>query len=507
MAVCLGAVRYHALADQPGATPTMLNTLEARARQAAPGDVQYWAVRGVSERAERLLVRQDVAHAPSRSRDEGAMVTVISGGMGYAATADTSVAGLRAAFAQATALARASAGKTVFDYTNLLMPKPQGRYDSTVAQGSEQLSLVDKIDLLRAVSAATRVDERIVDWQASLWVVQVDQLHITSEGARAEQHWQMLTPAIQATAQVAGITQTRSSAGQYNGFCQQGGLEVLGRGRFHEDGPRVANEAIELALAPPCPSGEMDLVLMPDQMMLQIHESIGHPLELDRILGDERNFAGTSFVTLDMFGHYRYGSELLNVSHNPSQPHEFASFAFDDDGSPAVRELIIERGVLQRPLGGAISQARAKAQGFALGGVATTRACSWNRAPIDRMSNLNVEPGDASFNDIIASVDYGMLMHTNCSWSIDDSRNKFQFGCEYGRVIRHGQLAEVVRNPNYRGISATFWRSLAMVGDASTFAVMGTPYCGKGEPAQVIRVGHAAPVCKFAKVAVFGGAA
>ncbi|HEY1393014.1 MAG TPA: metallopeptidase TldD-related protein, partial [Methylibium sp.] len=175
--------------------------------------------------------------------------------------------------------------------------------------------------------------------------------------------------------------------------------------------------------------------------------------------------------------------------------------------APARRELLIERGTLKRPLGGAVSQARARALGYELGGVATTRACSWNRAPIDRMSNLNVEPGDADFEQIIASVAYGVVMHTNCSWSIDDSRNKFQFGCEYGRVIRQGRLAEVVRNPNYRGISATFWRSLAMVGDASTFQVMGTPYCGKGEPSQVIRVGHAAPVCKFSKVAVFGGAA
>jgi len=485
----------------------MLDDLQARARQAAPRDVSYWAVRGVSERAQHLTVRQDVAQAPALVRDQGVMVTVIAGGMGYAATADSSVAGLKAAFERARALAQASAGKTVFDYTSLQMPQPQGRYDSVVEQDSAALSLPARIDLLRSISAATRVDERIVDWSASLWTVHTDQLYVTSEGARAEQHWQMLTPAIQATAQVGGVTQTRSSAGQYNGFCQQGGLEVLARARFHEDGPRVAREAIELALAPQCPSGEMDLVLMPDQMMLQIHESIGHPLELDRILGDERNYAGTSFVTLDMFGHYRYGSDLLNVSYDPGQPHEFAGFAFDDDGSAAQRQRIIERGVLQRPLGGAISQARSRALGFDLGGVATTRACAWNRAPIDRMSNLNVEPGDARFEDIIASVEHGVLMHTNCSWSIDDSRNKFQFGCEYGQVIRQGQLAEVVRNPNYRGISATFWRSLAMVGDASTFAVMGTPFCGKGEPSQVIRVGHAAPVCKFADVAVFGGAA
>ena len=486
----------------------MLDTLETQAQKAAPPGIQHWAVRGVSERSEQLRVRQNVAEAPSLSIDEGVMVTVIDGGLGYAATSDTSEAGLKEAFARATTLARASAGKTVFNYASLQMPRPSGRYESPVQQASDGLGLPAKLDLLHTVSAATKGgDDRIVDWTASLWTVQTDQLFITSEGGRAEQHWRLLTPAIQATAHANGVTQTRSSAGQYNGFCQQGGLEVLERAGFQSDGPRVAREAVELALAPQCPSGEMDLVLMPDQMMLQIHESIGHPLELDRILGDERNFAGTSFVTMDMFGHYQYGSELLNVTYDPTQAFEFAGFAFDDDGSGAERQYIIERGILKRPLGGAISQARARSLGLDLGGVATTRACSWNRAPIDRMSNLNVEPGDASLEQIIGSVEHGVLMHTNCSWSIDDSRNKFQFGCEYGRVIRNGRLAEVVRNPNYRGISATFWRSLSMVGDGSTFQVMGTPYCGKGEPAQIIRVGHAAPVCKFAKVAVFGGAA
>jgi predicted Zn-dependent protease len=303
-----------------------------------------------------------------------------------------------------------------------------------------------------------------------------------------------------------GDTQIRTAAGQYNGFCQQGGFEVLERANFRNDGPRVAREAIELAHAPNCPSGDMDVLLMPDQMMLQIHESIGHPLELDRILGDERNFAGTSFVTLDMFGHYQYGSKLLNVSYAPDVHAQFASFAFDDDGAPARREWIIREGVLMRPLGGTVSQARAKGLRPDISGVSTTRACSWNRPPIDRMSNLNIEPGAATLDEMIASIDEGVMMRTNSSWSIDDSRNKFQFGCEWGRMIRKGKLAEVVKRPNYRGISSSFWRSLAMVGNESTFEVMGTPFCGKGEPNQVIRVGHAAPACKFENVAVFGGA-
>ena len=237
-------------------------------------------------------------------------------------------------------------------------------------------------------------------------------------------------------------------------------------------------------------------------MMLQVHESIGHPLELDRILGDERNFAGTSFVTLDMFGAYRYGSDLLNVTHDPTRAHQYASYGWDDDGLRAEKQFLIRNGILERPLGGSVSQARA-----GIAGVANTRASSWNRAPIDRMANLNIEPGTSSLDALIAGVKLGVMMRTNVSWSIDDSRNKFQFGCEWGRVIRQGKLAEVVKNPNYRGISATFWRSLSGVGDESTYEVMGTPFCGKGEPSQVIRVGHASPACRFSNVEVFGGEA
>jgi predicted Zn-dependent protease len=245
----------------------------------------------------------------------------------------------------------------------------------------------------------------------------------------------------------------------------------------------------------------MDLVLAPDQMMLQIHESIGHPLELDRILGDERNYAGTSFVTLDMFGSYRYGSELLNVTFDPTRSEELASYRWDDDGVEAERVHLIERGILKAPLGSVISQTRA-----GRAGTANARATSWNRPAIDRMANLNVEPGESTLEELIAGVERGVLMRTNRSWSIDDSRNKFQFGCEVGRRIENGELKELVKNPCYRGISATFWRSLSGVGDTSTLEVLGTPFCGKGEPNQVVRVGHASPACRFRSVDVFGGA-
>ena len=319
----------------------------------------------------------------------------------------------------------------------------------------------------------------------------------TSAGARIAQRFHTLAPGLAAVANQGSQTQRRTGGGARYG--RQGGLELLPQVGVPQHAQRVAEESLALLEAPECPSERMDLLLMPSQMALQIHESIGHPLELDRILGDERNYAGTSFVCLDLFGHYRYGSELLNVTFDPTRPEQLASYAFDDEGSAAQRVHLIEAGLLKRALGGASSQRRA-----GLAGTANARASDWFRPPIDRMANLNLEPGDRALGELIGGIERGVLMDTNRSWSIDDSRNKFQFGCELGRLIQDGELQGLVRNPNYRGISARFWRNLAAVGDAATAEVQGVYNCGKGEPNQSIEVGHASPACVFRDVEVFG---
>lgn len=476
----------------------MFDSIRSQFKRLAPA-VDFCSLRLVRERQQQISVRQGVLQPFSTSHDSGAMITVIHrGGYGYAATSDLSDAGLASAVARAKTWAEQSAGRAVTDYSAIAMSDARGSYASPKSSNPPQLSQSQIIEILMRESNDAQIDERIVDTYASLWTVNTEQLYISTAGADVFQEISLVMPDFHASANDGADTQGRSLGGR--GICLQGDMSIFLERGMVGCGKRLATEALELLAAPNCPTGKMDLLLMPSQMMLQIHESIGHPLELDRILGDERNYAGTSFVTLDMFGKYQYGSNLLNVSFDPTRPEQMASYGWDDDGTPAEKQYVIKDGILQCPLGGAISQARA-----GIAGVAAARSCSWNRPPLDRMSNLNVEAGSSSFAEMIKSVERGILMDTNISWSIDDSRNKFQFGSEYGRLIENGELTSVVKNPNYRGISATFWRSLKAVGDQSTFEVMGTPFCGKAEPSQVIRVGHASPACLFDQVEVFGG--
>jgi predicted Zn-dependent protease len=382
------------------------------------------------------------------------------------------------------------------------LPRPgsRGEYASPSLLDAALPARSDWYAILQRESQEAGCDARIVDWEALVDVLHATQRPLTSEGGDVLQRHRYLYPSVASPrTRTASRSSGRLTASAASPARRHRDFERTG---FAGAGRRVADEALELLLAPNCPSGRMDVLLAPDQMVLQIHESIGHPLELDRILGDERNFAGTSFVTPDMFGTYRYGSEHLNITFDPTRPEELASYAYDDEGTPAEKTWLIRDGVLERPLGGAISQSRA-----GLPGVANSRAASWNRPPIDRMANLNLEPGTATFDALVEGIEHGVLLETNASWSIDDSRNKFQFGCERGTIIENGKLRHVVKNPNYRGISAEFWRSLARVGNADTVRVLGTPYCGKGEPSQTIRVGHASPACVFTNVDVFGGEA
>jgi predicted Zn-dependent protease len=450
-------------------------------------EAPFWSVRFHDERSEVLALRQDTLEPPRLSRDRGAMVSAyVEGGAGYCATSDLSQGGLQRALDRASEWARATQGRSIVRFEPWKSVPPRGDYETPVSGGYPDRIAMQ--EMLAVECKEARCDGRIVERTAAFEIVEDERVYLTSAGGEVRQRFRFTVPHLRVTANEGMTTQSRSLE-----HARQGGFEAIDASGFAGAGRRLADEALQLLAAPNCPSGKRDLLLMPDQMMLQIHESIGHPLELDRILGDERNYAGTSFVRPEMIGSYRYGSELLNVTYDPTVPGELATYGFDDEGMPARKRHLIRSGILVAPLGGE--------------GVANSRASGWNRPPIHRMANLNVEPGTSSLEEMVGSIERGVLMRTNVSWSIDDSRNKFQFGCEWGELIEEGRRKGVVKNPNYRGVSATFWRSLARVGGPRTFEVHGTQYCGKGEPNQAIQCGHAAPACVFAGVEVFGGEA
>ncbi|MFC1565547.1 TldD/PmbA family protein [Candidatus Neomarinimicrobiota bacterium] len=458
-------------------------------------------LREVDERTTVRFIRDGHPQSNTRTKTFGIMVEVLANGQfGYVGTNDISARGIQKAAKNAYQQAKLAAKYAIHSFTDAARPKAVGSYKSPYKNAFSESSPGELNELMTKASKVLKVSDKVISNNAFVQIVNSKHKFVSSNGSDISQDFLMVTFDLVATAQDGTNINTRS-AGGLRGLSRQIGAELFDEQWILHKAKVIGEQAVELTTAEECPKGTMDLVLAPDQMMLQIHESVGHALEIDRILGDERNYAGWSFVKLEDFGKLQYGSKLMNATYDPTYTGQFASFGFDDGGLKADKEYLIKEGLLVRGLGGKESQIRS-----GVPGVANFRSSSWNRAPIDRMGNINLEPGDSTFDEIISSVEKGVYMESNRSWSIDDYRNKFQFGCEYGKLIEDGKLTKTVRNPNYRAISNPFWNSLNMIGNQDTFKMYGTPYCGKGEPNQVIRVGHASPVCLFKDVAIFGGA-
>ncbi len=457
-------------------------------------------IRAVTEISSNRSVRDGLPQSNGKSFTTGAMVEVlVNGCLGYGATNSLQLDSLQAAAEIAYNQALAASEWWIHPFqTTSERPKVVGEYSSPKVETLDALNPGEINDLLVRICKMLKVNDKIVQTTASATTTEKSTWFVSSNGSEIYQQLLLFTTDFGAIAQDGGIVQQRTNNG-WSAHCYQGVLEFKEEDLWYRVG-QIGEQAVELLTADECPNTRTNLVLAPDQMMLQIHESVGHPLEIDRILGDERNYAGGSFVTKDDFGSLEYGSEAMNITFDPTVKGEFASYGFDDTGAVATREYLIKEGVLQRGLGSLESQARS-----AVKGVACARACSWNRPPIDRMANLNLEPGEASFEEIIGSIEQGIYMESNRSWSIDDRRHKFQFGCEYAKLIEDGKLTKTLRNPNYRATTPEFWQSLIKVGNKSTWKMYGTAYCGKGEPNQAIFVGHGSPVCLFTNVEVFGG--
>jgi predicted Zn-dependent protease len=434
-----------------------------------------------------------------RSYNRGLMVEVlVEGQIGYGATNDLSPAGIIAAARAAHHQASTTQARAIHPWSIEQRPPVRGQYlpeiDPLDGQSAGAIN-----DLLVKICQHLQVGDDIVQTRAMVNRRTIESYYVSSNGSNIHQRVALIVSDYGATAQGGSLTQTRSNGG-LSSHCYQGGWDYFDRPQLWERVEQIGQQAVELLTADECPHTTTTLVLDPDQMLLQIHESIGHPLEIDRILGDERNYAGGSFVQPGDFGQLTYGSPLMNITFDPTVTDEFASYGFDDSGTPAHKEYLIKAGKLLRGLGGLDSQSRSH-----LPGVACSRACDWNRPPIDRMANINLEPGTQSFAEIIDNIEAGIYMESNRSWSIDDRRHKFQFGCEYARRIENGRLTTTLRDPNYRDVTPRFWQNLIAVGDRGSWRTYGSPYCGKGEPNQMIWVGHGSPVAAFAQVEVFGG--
>jgi TldD protein len=360
----------------------------------------------------------------------------------------------------------------------------------------QNLALLQKIDAeLRSVKGVTLAETNMNFRREELWF-------FSSDGANIHQT-KFTTGAGYVAYSFAGSEiQKRSYPNSFGGQWQNKGYELIGELKLVENARRIGEEAVALHSADQCPEGVFDIVLESSQLGLQIHESIGHPIELDRVLGMEANFAGTSFLTLEKLRTLKYGSDLVNVVADARQEHGpgLGTFAFDDEGVPAQCTPIISNGLFTGYLS---SRETAALIGLQRSG-GTLRAESWNRLPIIRMTNVSILPGEKplSFEQLISSTDQGILFQTNRSWSIDDKRYNFQFGTEIGWEIKNGKRARMLKNPSYSGITTEFWNSMDAICSRDEWTLWGTPNCGKGQPQQVMGTGHGAAPARFRKVKV-----
>ncbi|MBF6600729.1 MAG: TldD/PmbA family protein [Dehalococcoidia bacterium] len=458
----------------------------------------YADVRVVRFTSESVVVRNRNVEALTADESLGFGVRVIVDGYwGFAASHRMTLDAADATAAEAVRVAKASA---MVRGPRADIGPPQassGSYRTPVLRDPFAVSLDDKIALLLRANDAMQAVPHIVSAEGNLYCQREDKVFANSEGAYIEQELYETGCGIEATAVDEGEVQNRSypnSVGRHQGTE---GWEFIERYDLAGNAQRVAEEARELLTAKSQPPGTTTVILDGSQVALQIHESCGHPIELDRVLGTEAAFAGMSFLTTDKLGSFMYGSPAVNMTADATIPGGLGSFGFDDEGVAAQSTPIVRDG---RFVGYLTSRETATALGQRSNGA--MRASGWNRIPLIRMTNVSLEPGTWTLADMIADTDDGIYMETNRSWSIDDKRLNFQFGTEVGREIRHGKLGALVKNATYTGITPRFWGSCDAIANRDEWVVWGTPNCGKGQPEQVAHTGHGAAPARFRDVRV-----
>ena len=473
-----------------------LNTAEVRG-------ATYADVRVIAQRSSALTTKSGKVGSASDSESVGMNVRVIAdGAWGFAASAELGRGAVEATAAMAVEIARASA-RVKRENVRLAPEKAVVAEWSTPYQIDPfTISVEQNIELLLKIDAELRAVAGITLAESNLNFSREEQWFVSSEGSDIHQTKLSTGVGYAAHAFAGNEIQKRSYPSSFGGQWQNKGYELIEELKLVENARRVAEEAVALHKADQCPEGRFDIILDSSQLGLQIHESVGHPIELDRVLGMEANFAGTSFLTLDKLRRLRYGSALVNVVADARQEHGpgLGTFGFDDEGVPAQCTPIITNGLF---MGYLSSRETAHTIGENRSG-GTLRAEGWNRLPMIRMTNISLLPGEKalSLDQLIASTDHGILMQTNRSWSIDDKRYNFQFGCEVGWEIKKGKRVRMLKNPSYSGITTEFWNSMDAVCSRDEWTLWGTPNCGKGQPQQVMGTGHGAAPARFRGVKV-----
>lgn len=463
-----------------------------------PADCAYADARWVSQRSERVRVRSAHVEKVDTDLHEGVGVRVArGGGWGFAATREMTPAALRDALKRALAIAAAQPTPTARPLAPVAPAR--GSWSGPCEVDPFAVSLEDKLALLLEADALLAGGERIIRTAAESVSILTEKAFASTAGGACTQRFVQCGGAISAYALEGDELQVRSYPSAHGGSVAAAGWERVLALDLPGNAARVRDEALELLTAPECPTGRNTLVLGDEQLALQIHESVGHALELDRILLGELSYAGSSWVGADDVGRLRYGSDAMNITADATLAGALGTFGWDDEGVAAQRTPLIEAGIVQSALADRQSAAAVGLDGS--NGCA--RADGFARQPIVRMTNVSLEPGDAgTLDELIADTGEGIYMETNRSWSIDDRRLQFQFATEVAREIRGGELGKLYRNGSYAGITPQFWSSLDAICSSPEWRVWGLMNCGKGEPGQIMSVSHGAAPARFRDVEI-----
>ncbi len=458
--------------------------------------VDYGDIRFSNNQTQSIQVKNGAVESIKDTESKGYGIRILDGGWGFASSSDLSKKGVKETVKRAHKIARAS--RKVTDQVEMDdIDIHQDEYVTPYEKDPLKVGLDEKIGYLTEVESRLAVDDAIKVTQSNFKAWTFHKEFASTEGARIVQKIVQCGGGLSISASDGEDVQKRSYPNSFGGDFQSGGYEYFEGLELLEHAEDTAQEAVKLLDAEQCPSGEKDIILDTSQLALQIHESCGHPTELDRALGTEASYAGTSFMTPDKLNELRYGSDRVHITADATAEGGLGTFGYDDEGVEAKKVDLVKDGMF---VGYQASREDAAQVGVEVSG--NMRADGWENIPLVRMTNINLEPGDWSREEIIEETKDGILMDTIKSWSIDDKRLNFQFGTEAGYLIENGEIKKLIKNPTYTGITYEFWRNCDAIAGKEDWKLHGVPNCGKGEPPQVMRVGHGCAPARFTDIEV-----